>query len=323
VARYATAPDLSSLQPEPLIASAQPTPAITNQPAHATESVASSVQDVGQAAARLPALQALAAQLCCLLVTVPLAVRAGLGGMHPAVIALSFALLQGGLAMILARWRRLPSWWLAIQFAFPLAVVGANAMALPRWIYPTAFLLLLLTYWSTFRTRVPLYNCGSAVWREVSLLLPDGPVRFLDIGSGLGGVVLYLAANHPKGSFTGIEIAPLPWLISWVRARANALALRRVGKDLTGVCRFLRGDYGQQDLGEYDVVFAYLSPVAMPALWQKARREMLPGALLLSLEFSIPGVTPDFSLTSGDHNKRGKLLHGFRIPSQHSVAAAQ
>jgi hypothetical protein len=301
----------------------QPAPATDRVPTHGTASVTSSIQCIEPAAARLPALQALVAQLFCLLVTVPLALRAASGGMHPAVIALAFALMQGALATVLARWRRLPWWWLAIQFAFPLAVVGANAVALPRWIYLTAFLLLLLTYWSTFRTRVPLYNCGPAVWHQVGRLLPDGPVRFLDIGSGLGGIVLHLAASHPQGSFTGIEVAPLPWLISWLRARAGSFATPRGGSDMAGACRFLRGDYGQQNLGGYDVVFAYLSPVAMPALWEKARDEMLPGSLLLSLEFFIPGVTPDFSVASGDNDKPGKLLHGFRIPSLHSVPAAQ
>jgi SAM-dependent methyltransferase len=303
--------------------------ATDNVPPQGVANIAASVPRVVPAAARLPALQALAAQIFCLLFTVPLAVRAASGGMHPAAVAIFFTLMQSVLATILARWRRLPSWWLVIQFTFPLAVVCANAMALPRWIYFTSFVLLSLTYWSTFRTRVPLYNCGPAVWRQVGLLLPPGPVRFLDIGSGLGGIVLHLAAHNAKGSFTGIEIAPLPWLISWLRARANARAARHAGNPVAGACHFLRGDYGQLNFGEFDVVFAYLSPVAMPALWKKARQEMLPGALLLSLEFAIPGVTPDFSLASGHNDKPGLLLHGFTmpplppLPPLHSISATQ
>jgi len=56
---------------------------------------------------------------------------------------------------------------------------------------------------------------------------------------------------------------------------------------------FVRGDYESLDLGNYDVVFAYLSPAAMPALWRKATAEMAAGALLISHEFSIPGIEPD------------------------------
>jgi hypothetical protein len=276
--------------------------------------------DHGPHPARLPALQALGAQVFSLFLTIPLALRAAQGGMSPAILMLSFALLQGALATGLARWRRLPSWWLGIQFAFPLAVVGASAIALPRWIYLAAFLLLLLTYWSTFRTRVPLYNCGPVVWRQVGLLLPAGPLRFLDIGSGLGGIVLHLARSYPEGRFTGIEIAPLPWLVSWLRAAGRRMAAHRAGTGVAGACCFVRGDYGRQDLSQYDVVFAYLSPVAMPALWEKAREEMLPDALLLSLEFAIPGVVPDFCLACGDNDKPGKLLYGFRISAAPSTS---
>jgi hypothetical protein len=292
----------------------------------ADASVDPGVDPGGPSAARLPALQALGLQLLALLATIPLALRAAQAGIHPAVLVAAFALLQGVLAAALARWRRLPSWWLVIQFVFPLALVGASALALPRWIYLIAFLLLLLTYWSTFRTRVPLYNCGPDVWREVGRLLPPGPVRFVDIGSGLGGIVLHLAGTHPRGSFTGIEIAPLPWLVSRLRAAGLKLRARRAGRTssadiadiaghgATGACRFVRGDYLRHDFSGQDVVFAYLSPVAMPALWQKACAEMRPGALLLSLEFAIPGVVPDFLQACGSNGQSGKLLYGFRMP---------
>lgn len=36
------------------------------------------------------------------------------------------------------------------------------------------------------------------------------------------------------------------------------------------------------------MVFAYLSPAAMPALWSKAQREMRAGSFLASYEFEIP-----------------------------------
>jgi SAM-dependent methyltransferase len=104
----------------------------------------------------------------------------------------------------------------------------------------------------------------------------------VDIGSGLGGLLIELARTRPEGSYTGIEIAPLPWLVSRTRA-----AIAKLSVD------FLRGDYESLDLGEYDMVFAYLSPAAMPALWVKAKQEMQPGSFLLSLEFPVPGIPPD------------------------------
>jgi SAM-dependent methyltransferase len=120
----------------------------------------------------------------------------------------------------------------------------------------------------------------------VAALLPAGrPVRAIDIGSGLGGLVLELARRRPESRFEGIELAPLPWLASRLRARLSASR-----------SHFIRGDYERLDFGQYDLVFAYLSPAAMDGLWRKARAEMRPGALLVSYEFAIEGHAPDRSL---------------------------
>ncbi|MGZ5858201.1 MAG: class I SAM-dependent methyltransferase, partial [Burkholderiaceae bacterium] len=108
------------------------------------------------------------------------------------------------------------------------------------------------------------------------------PVKFIDIGSGLGGLILSLDKRRSDSDFIGIELAPLPWLISWVRA---LIGRRR--------CRFLRGDYNQLNFSHYDVVFAYLSPAVMTAVWEKAQAEMRPGALLISYEFLIAARSPD------------------------------
>jgi hypothetical protein len=153
-----------------------------------------------------------------------------------------------------------------------------------------AFLLLLGLFWSTFRTQVPFYPSNPGIWAAVGARLGE-PVRFIDIGSGFGGLVLHLESRFPGSRFYGIEIAPLPWLASRMRAW-----LRRSG------ARFMRGDYGRIDLSDYDVVFAFLSPAAMPAFWRKARAEMRPGTMLLSCEFPIPGIPPhivDHPIASG------------------------
>jgi SAM-dependent methyltransferase len=207
-----------------------------------------------------------------MLLAVFLLARAGLS-----VTYLHVALLQGAIAALLS-WR-LASWWRPIQFLFPLALLGANQLALSPGVFLAGFVLLLLVFWSTFRTQVPYYPSGRAVWDAVAGLLPQGrPVRAIDIGSGLGGLVLELARRRPESRFEGIELAPLPWLASRLRARIAG-----------GTARFIRGDYEQLDFAQYDLVFAYLSPAAMDALWRKAQREMRPGSLLVSYEFPIAG----------------------------------
>jgi SAM-dependent methyltransferase len=186
-------------------------------------------------------------------------------------------LIAGALAATLSAACRQRIWWLPLHFAFIPALWGAQQIDAPAEIYLVAFLLLVLFYWSSFRTQVPLYLSGRAAWHAVAGLLPaDREFRFIDLGSGLGGLPLYLAANFPRGHFYGTEIAPAPWLISRVRA---AVARSRV--------RFLRRDYRTLDLGEFDVVFAFLSPAAMPGLWQQAQAQMRPGSLFVSLAFAV------------------------------------
>jgi SAM-dependent methyltransferase len=193
------------------------------------------------------------------------------------------ALLQGALAALLTYAWRLAPWWCWIQLLFPVALVSADKLHLPAGVLLGVFLFLLLLFWSTFRTQVPFYPSGPAVWRAVAgLLPPDRPVRLIDIGSGLGGLVLDLARRNPASNLSGIELAPLPWLLSVLRARATGSA-----------AHFVRGDYERLDFADYDVVFAYLSPAAMAALWRKARAEMRPATMLVSYEFNIAAKAPD------------------------------
>jgi SAM-dependent methyltransferase len=262
-------------------------------------------QDQNQPATRgrplrqAPAIQALLLFLIGLVganVLDVLVQRAGFPPFSP----LQTALLHGAIAALLARLRRMAAWWWLILLVFPVAAMGVARLHLPSWLFLAVFLFLLVLFWSTFRSQVPFYPSGLSAWDAVAGLLPSGrPIRFMDIGSGLGGAVLDLSRRRPDCEFTGIEIAPLPWLVSRVRAM---LAGNR--------CRFVLGDYLRLDFAEYDVVFAYLSPAAMTALWQKASAEMRPGSLLLSYEFHIPGAPPDIVVQA---EEGGPVLHGWHM----------
>lgn len=207
-------------------------------------------------------------------------------------------LLQGAFAAALSYWLGLAVWWLLIQFLFPGALIVMQSLQLPPSLFLAAFVFLLALYWTTFRTQVPFFPSGPATWDAVEHLLPqDRIIQFVDIGSGLGGLVIHLAQRRPDSTFMGIEVAPLPWLVSLLRSRVK----RSRG-------RFIRGDYDKLNFAHYDVVFAYLSPAAMPALWNKAQAEMRSGTLLLSYEFSIPGVTSHINSAA---DVRGAVIYGW------------
>ena len=250
---------------------------------------------------RSPAVQALLIQ-CAALPVCALA-SAILSSMQVELTLGLVALLQGGFACALCWWRKLAPWWLAIELLFAPALLAGASLRLPPALFLAGFVTLLLVYWSTFRTQVPYFPSGKRAWDAVADLVPAGrALDVIDIGSGLGGLVLDLARRRPDARLVGIELAPLPWLVSRLRAAVAGNAGNNV--------RFVRGDYEQLDLGHYDVVFAYLSPAAMDALWRKAGAEMRAGALLLSYEFGIGAKPPDMTIMPAG---RGPLLYGWHF----------
>ena len=192
----------------------------------------------------------------------------------------SLALAQATVATALSYKLGAAVWWRWIHFIFSLAVWSMLQWKIPGDVYFYGFLVTLSLFWTTFRTQVPFYPSRSEVHAQVAELLPQNkPIRMMDIGSGLGDLVMHIAQHRQElqdfqSRLIGIEIAPLPWAISKARA------------------------YETINFAEFDVIFAYLSPAAMTALWQKAQREMRSGSMLMSYEFEITGVKPGFQISS-------------------------
>lgn len=224
-----------------------------------------------------------------------------LARLFPANITLiGFALMQGGLAALLAGLMGMPRWWLVIGFLFAPALTGALSLQLSSWWYLAGFVLLALVYWSVFRTRVPLFLTSRRAHAALAELLPDSEgFSMIDLGSGLGDVLARLSSARADGCYIGVETAPLPFMISKLR-----LASMRN-------CRVAWGDFWQRDLGGFDVVYAYLSPVPMAQLWQKVKLEMKPGSLFISNTFTVPGVAPDRTIPLDDMS--GSVLYVWHI----------
>jgi SAM-dependent methyltransferase len=205
---------------------------------------------------------------------------------------------EGVLAALSASLLGLPSWWLLFNFVLgPMAFWGQRLDIASGW-YLGAFLLLGSLFWTTFRTRVPLYLSDRSALEAVARRVPDHAC-VLDLGCGFGGLLVRLAVDRPDCRFDGCEIAPLPALIARIRARGVQNA--HLG----------RGDFWRTDFSQYDVVYAFLSPVPMPSLWDKARQEMRPGSILISNTFHIPGVKPDEVIAI--HGRSDSALYVWRM----------
>ena len=201
----------------------------------------------------------------------------------------------------MAAWRGAPRWWWLIHAVFAPLIVLALRLPVPPLAWFAAFALLAAVFWRTDVSRVPLYLSNRATADVLATLLPGGPCRVVDLGCGHGGLLLRLAAARPDAWFTGVEHAPLPWLVGWLRARRRPnVAIRH-------------GDLWQADIAGADVVYAFLSPAPMARLWGKACAELRPGALLVANSFPVPGVAPERTVEVGD--RRGTRLIVYRMPA--------
>lgn len=191
------------------------------------------------------------------------------------------SLIIGGTALLLATVSRQPWWWRVIHALFMPLVWFTYQLAIdPGW-FLFAAVLILLVFRGALSGQVPLYLSNRETVEALAEILAErGPCNFLDLGAGLGSTTVPLADNFPEHRFTGVENAPLTWL---------AGRLLSIGRPNIA---WRWADLWATDLSEHDVVYAFLSPVPMPGLWEKIEREMKPGSLFISNTFPVPGVAP-------------------------------
>lgn len=260
-----------------------------------------------------PILGALIAQIIAVLVVLGLRVAlagwAGEAALDPQVLVWGGLAAQCVVAAYVSRLIGLPVWWIWIGFFFPAAVTLAlNAGELPAWPFGVMFVLLYLFFSNTARERVPLYLSNKRTADAlVSLMEQRGGTRFIDLGSGLGGVVRALDGGDRVAR--GVETAPMVWLVSAVLSK------------LTGRGRILRQDIWSTSLAQEDLVYAFLSTEPMPALYDKARSEMKSGSLMVSNSFPVPGVEPDEVWELPDRRKTKLYLYAMGDPGRKSGTA--
>ncbi|MBE7527478.1 class I SAM-dependent methyltransferase [Betaproteobacteria bacterium PRO4] len=211
--------------------------------------------------------------------------------------------LQGVIAALTSHYLlRMPIWWAGIHLLFfPVLLSAMLVLKLPASWYLAGFIVLMLIFGRIHHTQVPLFLSSRKAVNTLAELLPKGQqFKLIDLGSGCGGLICKLARMLPHGSYCGIEAAMLPCWISQLRALLSR-------QD----CRFEWESIWQHDLSGYDVVYAYLSPVPMPRLWEKARREMRPGSLFISNTFTVPDIRPDRSIPLNDFS--GAVLYVWKM----------
>jgi len=149
-------------------------------------------------------------------------------------------------------------------------------------IFAGCIYLIMSTFYRITRKKVyvpfvPADAAGiSAMCKAVGL---RGDEKVIDLGSGWGTIVFYLAKKYPKLRITGIELHPVLHLI----AKLHQL-LGYQSRDIT----LIRGDAAAVSLESFDIVFLFmLSPFVNQVLVPKFEKELRKGAMVVSYVFPM------------------------------------
>jgi len=215
---------------------------------------------------------------------------------------MALLVLQGVLAAVGGLFAGLSKWWIPVQAVLPAAAATSLRLQVPAYVWLILFVLVALVYWNSARGGVPLYLSNRRTWTELKAIVAGRKgMRFVDLGAGLGGTTLHLARSMPEASFVAIESAPIPFALAWIRAKMAGLKNLEVHY----------GDFWNAGLGEFDVAYAFLSPLPMAKLYEKVRSEMPAGGLFISNSFTVPDVEADEIRTLDD--RRRTRLHIWRL----------
>ncbi len=208
-------------------------------------------------------------------------------------------LLSAALAAVNEGWRRRGI--AALGFPLSAGALGAAA-ALPAWAWLLPLLPLLLAYPLRAWRDAPFFPTPASALQGLDAVVSP-PRRVLDAGSGLGHGLAALHRLWPQAQLQGLEWSPL--LAAVCRLRCRFAEVRRA-------------DMWAASWAGHDGVYLFQRPESMARAWDKACRELAPGAWLASLEFPVPGLAPAACLQRAGE----RPLWVYRVPKPstgHSV----
>ena len=153
---------------------------------------------------------------------------------------------------------------------------------------------------------VPTRESVADAMLQLAKVTPDDVVY--DLGSGDGRIVI-LAAQKYGARAVGIELDPRLVTIAREVAREGEVEER---------VTFIHGDLFEADIGAATVVTMFLSANVNARLEAKLRKELRPGARIVSHQFPIGTWPPQQTVQADD----GTLLYLWIVPKVPAFAAA-
>jgi hypothetical protein len=129
------------------------------------------------------------------------------------------------------------------------------------------------------RLRVVPMPTSPKAAQEIISYIPSDIKSVTDFGSGWGDLALAIARARPDIEVTGIELSPVPYALS----RMRALLAAKPNLD------FIRADFRTLDRDPGDVVICFLDPRVMGDVGDVLEQRMAGGGIVISRAFAIPG----------------------------------
>lgn len=133
---------------------------------------------------------------------------------------------------------------------------------------------------------------------ECLLQLQSGE-RFVELGCGNGRVCQYLAQKNPGAEVHGVELSLLQYFVAWVQNRLTRSKIR-----------FYFQNIFHHDLSDYDAVYLFLMPETYQKIQPKLKKELRPGARVVTYVWPIPGWEP----VEIDHEEGALDLYLYCVP---------
>jgi hypothetical protein len=129
----------------------------------------------------------------------------------------------------------------------------------------------------------PMPSSRRAVAQVLECVVPPRPGPIYELGAAWGSLAIPLARAFSDRQIIAYELSTIPWLFLLLRVRVSGLNNIEV----------MRRDFFRDDLAKAAVVVCYLYPGSMVQLSTKLQSELIPGTVVVSNTFALPGWVPE------------------------------
>ena len=158
------------------------------------------------------------------------------------------------------------------------------SIPLQLFLWASALFVMVSILVGVVRTGIsPMPSSRRAVQQVLQFVVPPRPGSIYELGAAWGGLAIPLARAFPDRRIIAYELSTIPWLFLLLRVRVSGLKNIEV----------VRRDFFRDDLGKAAVVVFYLYPGSMVRLSTKLQSELMPGTIVVSNTFALPGWVPD------------------------------